>query len=397
MFLGEMLEAGSIVISSRRISVRTRPAPATAILFLSLERRCRSIARHALPVAQNPTDRPPHLDAPTYKSLCALPPLSSPDASLNSPWTLHPVPHTSGQYSSRSSSSPSRGAHRSSNSSPPHSARPVQAHAYPQQHSPSQSGNIAQSYSYQQYPPSQAAHYPPQPVQDPAHAYPQYQAQGYSHQPAHPGSVSPTTHAAQHPPYYPQRAGAHSEAPHSAYQGSVASPSALRTLPFSGSRSAAGPGGQGQGGWVHGQRAGSPSAGSAQHMVHPSYGAQTQVPAYPSPRSGAPSQHHPSLSHATQYFPTPAQTVHSYQSAAASSSSAPTAIAAAPAPASQMSPPERAECELCRQTFSRKHDLKRHMQSAHTQTSHLCRHCDKGFSRADSLKRHQDNGCGDDA
>ncbi|KAI8808005.1 hypothetical protein BJ742DRAFT_654903, partial [Cladochytrium replicatum] len=47
------------------------------------------------------------------------------------------------------------------------------------------------------------------------------------------------------------------------------------------------------------------------------------------------------------------------------------------------------KCEICPQTFSRSHDLKRH-NYIHTQEKpYVCLRCGKGFSRRDALRRHE--------
>ncbi|KAH6581249.1 hypothetical protein BASA61_006078 [Batrachochytrium salamandrivorans] len=51
--------------------------------------------------------------------------------------------------------------------------------------------------------------------------------------------------------------------------------------------------------------------------------------------------------------------------------------------------PKPYRCEMCPQTFSRSHDLKRHYYIHSQDKPHMCRRCGKGFSRRDALKRHQ--------
>ncbi|KAF8915606.1 hypothetical protein CPB85DRAFT_1432907 [Mucidula mucida] len=63
------------------------------------------------------------------------------------------------------------------------------------------------------------------------------------------------------------------------------------------------------------------------------------------------------------------------------------------------SPPERFACHICKKSFSRSHDRKRHHVGQHLD-SHarpVCPNCHKDFSRPDSLKRHRDNGCDESA
>ena len=45
-------------------------------------------------------------------------------------------------------------------------------------------------------------------------------------------------------------------------------------------------------------------------------------------------------------------------------------------------------CELCPQTFSRSHDLKRHIYTHTDEKPYKCKRCGKGFSRRDAVKRH---------
>ena len=47
------------------------------------------------------------------------------------------------------------------------------------------------------------------------------------------------------------------------------------------------------------------------------------------------------------------------------------------------------EYSSCAATFSRKHDLRRHMRSLHSEDRpHHCAHCNLSFARSDALKRH---------
>ncbi|KAJ1537123.1 hypothetical protein HK096_003757 [Nowakowskiella sp. JEL0078] len=46
-------------------------------------------------------------------------------------------------------------------------------------------------------------------------------------------------------------------------------------------------------------------------------------------------------------------------------------------------------CEMCPQTFSRSHDLKRHYYIHTQEKPYHCKKCNKGFSRRDALKRHE--------
>ncbi|TPX36130.1 hypothetical protein SmJEL517_g01475 [Synchytrium microbalum] len=47
------------------------------------------------------------------------------------------------------------------------------------------------------------------------------------------------------------------------------------------------------------------------------------------------------------------------------------------------------KCTYCMTSFSRTHDLRRHVKSLHTQQKpHQCPHCNLAFSRSDALKRH---------
>ena len=47
------------------------------------------------------------------------------------------------------------------------------------------------------------------------------------------------------------------------------------------------------------------------------------------------------------------------------------------------------ECQECYAKFVRKHDLKRHIRSIHSNSKpHQCPNCSLSFARADGLKRH---------
>ncbi|KAI8996070.1 hypothetical protein BC832DRAFT_519123, partial [Gaertneriomyces semiglobifer] len=46
-------------------------------------------------------------------------------------------------------------------------------------------------------------------------------------------------------------------------------------------------------------------------------------------------------------------------------------------------------CEMCPQTFSRSHDLKRHYYIHTQEKPYRCKRCNKGFSRRDALRRHE--------
>lgn len=73
-----------------------------------------------------------------------------------------------------------------------------------------------------------------------------------------------------------------------------------------------------------------------------------------------------------------------------------------PAPATWTPPhppvtqPETFRCdhEGCSESFSRRHDMRRHADSVHGTTRFYCEKCGKGFTRADSRQRHlKDNRC----
>ncbi|TPX33980.1 hypothetical protein SmJEL517_g03193 [Synchytrium microbalum] len=68
------------------------------------------------------------------------------------------------------------------------------------------------------------------------------------------------------------------------------------------------------------------------------------------------------------------------------------AAAASIMSASNSTPGGRAKpfkCDKCPQTFSRSHDLKRHMYIHTQQKPYTCARCQKGFSRRDALRRHE--------
>ncbi|KAI8615134.1 hypothetical protein BC830DRAFT_1064758 [Chytriomyces sp. MP71] len=47
------------------------------------------------------------------------------------------------------------------------------------------------------------------------------------------------------------------------------------------------------------------------------------------------------------------------------------------------------ECDICRNTFARNHDLKRHVRSVHnSRRPHACRRCKAAFVRSADLERH---------
>ncbi|KAI9477177.1 hypothetical protein BX667DRAFT_461445, partial [Coemansia mojavensis] len=46
------------------------------------------------------------------------------------------------------------------------------------------------------------------------------------------------------------------------------------------------------------------------------------------------------------------------------------------------------KCETCEQSFSRNHDLKRHVKIHSGIKPHKCPKCGKSFGRSDALKRH---------
>lgn len=154
----------------------------------------------------------------------------------------------------------------------------------------------------------------------------------------------------------------------------------LRDLPFSNTRAAAVPSGP-----VYGGQQGVVPSSSA------SFSGQIQPLTYSS-SYGMAAQPYPSSSSASgggRFIPTPAQTaqnIMSYPQYAQGSSA--TAAALPPSPGV-----ERFPCDKCDRSFSRSHDRKRHYESHHLQTPHLCPTCGKDFSRSDSLKRHIDNGC----
>lgn len=155
----------------------------------------------------------------------------------------------------------------------------------------------------------------------------------------------------------------------------------LRELPFSNVRVGTAPGGHGYQG--HGTVAPSAS-GSFSGQIQPlrynsvSYGAPASSP-YPPPSSSA-----------NAYIPTPAQTMQNFQNLAHGAGSM---VAGSSSSANAAAGVERFPCDKCDRSFSRSHDRKRHYESHHLQTPHLCPTCGKDFSRSDSLKRHIDNGC----
>ncbi|KAI8812282.1 hypothetical protein BJ742DRAFT_673740 [Cladochytrium replicatum] len=47
------------------------------------------------------------------------------------------------------------------------------------------------------------------------------------------------------------------------------------------------------------------------------------------------------------------------------------------------------KCPSCGASFSRQHDLRRHVRSLHSEDRpHHCHHCNLSFARSDALKRH---------
>ncbi|KAI9500179.1 hypothetical protein BX070DRAFT_177378, partial [Coemansia spiralis] len=52
------------------------------------------------------------------------------------------------------------------------------------------------------------------------------------------------------------------------------------------------------------------------------------------------------------------------------------------------SPARPFKCETCEQSFSRNHDLKRHVKIHSGIKPHKCPKCGKSFGRSDALKRH---------
>lgn len=151
----------------------------------------------------------------------------------------------------------------------------------------------------------------------------------------------------------------------------------LRDIPFSNVRTAAASGGHGYPGG-HSAIASSPSgnfSGQIQPLTYNSYGMAASSSAYPTSASAS----------SNRYIPTPAQTMQNYQNLAHGSGGVPTTSSSPGA--------ERFPCDKCDRSFSRAHDRKRHYESHHLQTPHICPTCGKDFSRSDSLKRHIDNGC----
>ncbi|PCH36005.1 hypothetical protein WOLCODRAFT_166606 [Wolfiporia cocos MD-104 SS10] len=155
----------------------------------------------------------------------------------------------------------------------------------------------------------------------------------------------------------------------------------LRNMPFSSAYPAG----------YHSGHGGAPSGmqRGASPAPHSPYGGQQYAPAAASTYGAT--AHHRHSPQSTRYIPTPAQTIQlqnmSSRGAAASNN-------IVIPPSSSPSPGvERYPCDKCDRTFSRPHDRKRHYESQHMMTSHMCKYCQKEFSRADSLKRHLDNGC----
>ncbi|TFK53557.1 hypothetical protein OE88DRAFT_1733461 [Heliocybe sulcata] len=117
---------------------------------------------------------------------------------------------------------------------------------------------------------------------------------------------------------------------------------------------------------------------------------------------------------APRFVPTPAETLQSYGSSAASSghgsragnyaSSSRSAHSQSPmtiqipehTPGAPPASAPRYQCDRCETTFSRAHDRARHIQTHHcpeNQMRHRCPDCARPFSRSDALKRHRDSGC----
>ncbi|EIN11535.1 hypothetical protein PUNSTDRAFT_131698 [Punctularia strigosozonata HHB-11173 SS5] len=158
-----------------------------------------------------------------------------------------------------------------------------------------------------------------------------------------------------------------------------------------------------------GQQMGQSSSSAAQLMPHPSYTSHHRghsvdgsgVPPYPpNPNAGAYGAHYPQGT-----IPTPSQVVSAgYRQPAGQSpplmlphNMASTSAAGSP-PQSPGGPAPRYTCPRCPKTFSRSHDVQRHIDTVHSAASgatNPCPHCGKPFSRPDSLKRHVKNGCED--